>query len=40
MLYLTVTTLVPPAEDRQYEGSGPLATAAGVIVILLLGGGA
>jgi ZIP family zinc transporter len=36
MLYLTVTQLVPPAEERQYEGSGALATWAGFLVMLLL----
>ena len=36
MLYLTVTQLVPPAEERQYEGSAALATWAGFLVMLLL----
>jgi ZIP family zinc transporter len=36
MLYLTVTQLAPPAEERQYEGSGALATWAGFLLMLLL----
>jgi ZIP family zinc transporter len=36
MLYLTVSALVPPAEERQYQGSGALATGAGFLVMLLL----
>jgi ZIP family zinc transporter len=36
MLYLTVTQLVPPAEERQYEGSAALATLAGFVAMLLL----
>jgi ZIP family zinc transporter len=39
MLYLTVSALVPPSEERQYQGSGALATGAGFLVILLLTGG-
>lgn len=36
MLYLTVSALVPPSEEQQYEGSGALATGTGFLVILLL----
>jgi ZIP family zinc transporter len=36
MLYLTVAALVPPSEERQYQGSGALATGAGFILILIL----
>lgn len=36
MLYLTVSALIPPSEERQYEGSGALATGAGFLAILLL----
>ena len=36
MLYLTVTQLVPPAEERQYQGSAALATWAGFLVMFLL----
>jgi zinc transporter, ZIP family len=36
MLYLTVSALVPPSEERQYQGSGALATGAGFLVILVL----
>jgi ZIP family zinc transporter len=36
MLYLTVSALIPPSEERQYEGSGALATGAGFLGILLL----
>ena len=36
MLYLTVSALVPPSEERQYQGSGGLATGTGFLVILLL----
>ena len=36
MLYLTVTQLVPPAEERQYEGSAALATWAGFVLMLVL----
>jgi ZIP family zinc transporter len=36
MLYLTVSALVPPSEEQQYQGSGALATGAGFITILLL----
>lgn len=36
MLYLTVSALVPPSEERQYQGSGGLATGAGFLVVLLL----
>jgi ZIP family zinc transporter len=36
MLYLTVSALVPPSEEQQYQGSGALATGAGFLVILLL----
>jgi zinc transporter, ZIP family len=38
MLYLTVTALIPPSEARQYEGSGALATGAGLLTILFLTG--
>lgn len=38
MLYLTVSALVPPSEERQYQGSGALATGLGFVTILLLGG--
>lgn len=37
MLYLTVSALVPPAEENQYQGSGALATGLGFLVILVLG---
>lgn len=36
MLYLTVSALVPPSEERQYQGSGALATGAGFLTILVL----
>jgi ZIP family zinc transporter len=36
MLYLTVSALVPPSEEQQYQGSGALATGAGFLAILLL----
>lgn len=36
MLYLTVSALIPPAEERQYEGSGALATGGGFMAIMLL----
>ena len=36
MLYLTVSALVPPSEEQQYQGSGALATGAGFLVILIL----
>jgi zinc transporter, ZIP family len=36
MLYLTVSALVPPSEERQYQGSAALATGAGFIVMLVL----
>lgn len=36
MLYLTVSALVPPSEEQQYQGSGALATGAGFLVILVL----
>ena len=36
MLYLTVSALVPPAEERQYQGSGALATGVGFLALLLL----
>jgi zinc transporter, ZIP family len=39
MLYLTVSALVPPSEQRQYQGSGALATGAGFLAILLLTAG-
>jgi ZIP family zinc transporter len=38
MLYLTVSALVPPSEERQYQGSGALATGSGFLTILLLTG--
>jgi ZIP family zinc transporter len=38
MLYLTVSALVPPSEERQYQGSGALATGCGFLTILLLTG--
>lgn len=38
MMYLTISQLVPPAEERQYQGSGALATGAGFLAILLLVG--
>jgi ZIP family zinc transporter len=40
MLYLTVSALVPPSEERQYQGSGALATGCGFLTILLLTGAA
>ena len=40
MLYLTVSALVPPSEERQYQGSGALATGFGFLTILLLTGAA
>lgn len=40
MLYLTVSALVPPSEERQYQGSGALATGLGFLTILLLTGAA
>ena len=36
MLYLTASALVPPSEERQYQGSGALATGAGFLTILVL----
>ena len=36
MLYLTVSALVPPSEEQQYQGSGALATGAGFLAILVL----
>jgi ZIP family zinc transporter len=36
MFYLTVTDLVPEAEDHQYQQSAALATAAGFLVIFVL----
>ncbi|HSI80496.1 MAG TPA: hypothetical protein VK919_07585 [Solirubrobacterales bacterium] len=36
MLYLTVAALVPPSEERQYQGSGALATGLGFLIILIL----
>jgi ZIP family zinc transporter len=36
MLYLTVSALVPPSEEQQYQGSGALATGTGFLVILFL----
>jgi ZIP family zinc transporter len=36
MLYLTVSALVPPSEEQQYQGSGALATGAGFLTILVL----
>lgn len=36
MLYLTVTQLVPPAHERQYQGSAALAAGAGFALILVL----
>jgi ZIP family zinc transporter len=39
MLYLTVSALVPPSEERQYQGSGALATGAGFVTMLLLTAG-
>jgi zinc transporter, ZIP family len=36
MLYLTVSALVPPSEEQQYQGSGALATGAGFLLILVL----
>jgi zinc transporter, ZIP family len=38
MLYLTVSALVPPSEEQQYQGSGALATGLGFLAILLLTG--
>lgn len=40
MLYPTVSALVPPSEERQYQGSGALATGLGFLTILLLTGAA
>jgi ZIP family zinc transporter len=37
MFYLTVTDLVPDAEERQYQQSGALAIGAGFITIFVLG---
>lgn len=37
MFYLTVTDLVPEAEDRQYQQSAALAIGAGFMTILALG---
>jgi ZIP family zinc transporter len=36
MFYLTVSDLIPDAEERQYEQSAALATAAGFLVIFVL----
>jgi zinc transporter, ZIP family len=36
MFYLTVTELVPQAEDDQYQQSAALAMAAGFLIILVL----
>jgi len=36
MFYLTVSQLVPEAEAHHYRGSGPLSTALGFIVALIL----
>jgi ZIP family zinc transporter len=36
MLYLTVSALVPPSEEQQYQGSGALATGAGFLLIFVL----
>ena len=36
MLYLTVSALLPPSEEQQYQGSGALATGAGFPPLLLL----
>jgi len=33
---LTVTDLVPGAEERQYQQSGALATAVGFLILLVL----
>lgn len=38
MLYLTVTDLVPTAQERQYRQSSAVATTAGFMVILILSG--
>lgn len=38
MLYLTISQLVPPAEERQYQGSGALASGLGFLAIMLLTG--
>jgi len=38
MLYLTVSALVPPSEEQQFQGSGALATGLGFLAILLLTG--
>jgi zinc transporter, ZIP family len=37
MFYLTVTDLIPEAEERQYEQSAALAVGAGFVTILVLG---
>jgi ZIP family zinc transporter len=37
MFYLTVTDLLPAAEERQFQQSAALAAAAGFVVILALG---
>jgi zinc transporter, ZIP family len=36
MFYLVITDLVPQAEERQYQESAALATAAGLLVIFIL----
>jgi ZIP family zinc transporter len=36
MFYLTITDLVPQAEQRQYQQSGAIATGAGFLTILVL----
>ncbi len=36
MFYLTITDLLPEAEERQYQQSGALATSAGFIVIFVI----
>jgi ZIP family zinc transporter len=36
MLYLVVTQLVPTSQERQYEGSAALATAAGFVLMLVV----
>lgn len=37
MFYLTVTDLLPAAEERQFQQSGALAAAAGFMIIFALG---
>jgi ZIP family zinc transporter len=36
MFYLTITDLVPQAEERHYQQSGAIATAAGFVTIFAL----